>query len=82
MSDARLLYLISARNLSPTQAVDVMMVHDSGIPADEWANARNVTERAVTKNLADAAADEDLPSFGADELAAATQTTIDEAGDA
>lgn len=53
MSYARLLYLLHA-GLSLTQAADLVAVENHGIPASEWANARDVTTRAVEKNVTEA----------------------------
>lgn len=41
------------RGLSVTQAVDRVVVVDENIPADEWAEIRGVSERAVQKNVDD-----------------------------
>lgn len=61
---ASILYYLNM-GLSPTQALDRFMVEDEGLPPEAFADARGVTARAVTKNLADA--DELLPTEDTDD---------------
>ena len=53
MSFARVLYLMN-RGLSLTQAADLVAVENHQIPPEAWASARDVTTRAVEKNVSDA----------------------------
>lgn len=50
MTMAKIMYLMQ-RGFSLTQAVDYTIVTDHSIPADAWADARSVTNRAIEKNV-------------------------------
>jgi hypothetical protein len=50
MTFAKVLYLMQS-GASLTQAVDYVAVEDVGLPAAAWADARDVTQRAVDKNV-------------------------------
>lgn len=54
MTMIKVMYLMNC-GCSLTQAVDYSVVVDHGIPPEDWANARGVTPRAVTKSVDDAA---------------------------
>lgn len=45
------------RGLSLTQACDLLVVEGHGVDPEQWAEARDVTPRAVTKNVETAMAE-------------------------